>query len=141
MSDYNTFSIDNLALDANWDFSKIFQERFGVDDDDPVNPYNDNTFLCSYFDESEFKNRIVHNPCLSIMSLNIQSINAKFNEFSSLIKSLQHGKCEPDIICLQELWKVHNPDLICIDGYHPIILKSRTVTQGGGVGIYIQKRI
>jgi exonuclease III len=37
------------------------------------------------------------------MSLNIQSLPAKFNDLKTFTSLLQISKSEPDIICLQEL--------------------------------------
>jgi hypothetical protein len=138
MHNIDHFSIDNLAVDPNCDFSKIFNDHLSHDEDILDNPYNENTFLCNYFDEIEFKKCINANSGLSILSFNIQCINSKFGEFSDLIKSLQSSKCAPDVICLQETWKISNPDSLNIDGYHPPIFRSRkNNVQGGGVGIYI----
>jgi hypothetical protein len=142
MSSYDQFSIDNLAVDSNCDFSKIFLEHFGNEDEQSDNPYSENTFTCTYYDETEFKKHHVPNSCLSILTLNIQSINSKFQEFSSFINSLQSSNCAPDIKCLQELWKLPCPDSLNINGYHPLIYKSRhNNSQGGGVGMYINVNI
>ena len=75
-----------------------------------------------------------------MMSFNIQSISAKFNEFTDFLDSL--GKFKFDIICLQELWKMCDPNLFNIDGYHSLIFKSRSNNkQGGGVGIFVNKQL
>ena len=96
---------------------------------------HNNIFNSKYLDEQEFIKNYGSNPSLSLLTLNIQSINAKFNEFSELLKSLQNGKCTPDIICLQELWKVCNSEVLNIDGYSLLVFKSRSNNvQGGGVG-------
>ncbi len=35
------------------------------------------------------------------LSLNVQSLPAKFNELEELITFLKNNRCEPDFICLQ----------------------------------------
>ncbi len=75
------------------------------------------------------------------MSFNIQSIHAKFSDFSHFIYSCINRNCEPDIICLQELWQFPSDADFTIDGYKPLIYKLRNGTQGGGVGIYIANHI
>ena len=75
-----------------------------------------------------------------MLSLNIQSITAKFDEFNDLIQSLDGFKF--DVICLQELWKMHNPDLFNLNGYHKLLFKSRSANvQGGGVGIFVNNQL
>ena len=75
-----------------------------------------------------------------MLSLNIQSITAKFDEFNDFLQSFEKFKF--DVICLQELWRMHNPDIFHIDGYHELIFKSRSLnTQGGGVGIYVNNQL
>jgi hypothetical protein len=39
------------------------------------------------------------------MSLNLQSLPAKYNDFSELNNSFNVNHCSPDIFCLQETWK------------------------------------
>jgi hypothetical protein len=74
----------------------------------------------------------------SVLSVNIQSLPAKFNKFAELIKAMQNDNTHPNVICLQELWKLANPDMYVLDGYHPLVFKSRANNvQGGGVGLYI----
>ena len=74
------------------------------------------------------------------MSFNIQSLPSKFNEFQELIQNFQINKCEPDIICLQEIWQIVHLSAFSLDDYNPIEYKLRSnSTQGGGVGIYIKK--
>ena len=38
-----------------------------------------------YYGETDFSNLLVEKPCFSILSMNIQSVNAKLDEFQSLL--------------------------------------------------------
>jgi exonuclease III len=73
------------------------------------------------------------------LSLNIQSIAAKFNELNELINLFESKNCLPDIILLQETWKIVDASLFNLNNYHPLIFKCRSSAQGGGVGIYVKK--
>jgi len=73
------------------------------------------------------------------LSLNVQSLPAKFNELDEFISYLKNNGCEPDFICLQETWKIFDQSLFTTEGYNLEIKSRSTNTQGGGVGIYIKK--
>ena len=82
------------------------------------------------------------NNDISIMTFNIQSLNSKFNELKELVYTLNCNNCEPDIICLQELWQFPMEAEFLLPGYKPLIYKLRRGnTQGGGVRIYVKKDI
>ena len=72
------------------------------------------------------------------MSLNVQSLNAKFNDLIDLLDSLTYSKC-PDIICMQELWQFPDKMDFSLAGYQPLFYKLRSGgVQGGGVGIFVK---
>jgi len=50
------------------------------------------------------------------MSLNVQSINAKFTELCDLLANFEPNFL-PDIICLQELWQFPSNANFNIPGY------------------------
>ncbi len=107
-------------------------------DDENDSPYNFANFDCSYispFDKFESEGII-------IMSLNIQSINAKFSEFKDLIATLVSNGTVPDIICLQELWNFPPLTNFNLPGYKPLCFKLRSESvQGGGVGLFIKNNL
>ena len=76
------------------------------------------------------------------MSLNIQSLPSKFTEFEEFINDLCSKNCITDIICLQELWRLNDPDFFDLDNFHKLVFKSRADNaQGGGVGIYVKNSL
>ena len=75
------------------------------------------------------------------MSLNIQSISAKFNEFSELINVLSNLNCAPDIICLQEIWRFPTYHNFKLANYHLFVYKIRESSQGGGEGFFVKNSI
>ena len=136
------FRTDLLADDPYYNFvSKMSvqdnfnnnQESFFSNSND--SPYNGSTFDCKYMSSDELKNSINKNDFL-VMSLNVQSLNAKFDDLKALLDSLTYSKC-PDIICMQELWQFPEKRDFSLAGYQPLFYKLRSGTvQGGGVGIF-----
>ena len=137
------FRTDLLADDPYYNFvSKMSvqdnfnnnQESFFSNSND--SPYNGSTFDCKYMSCDELKNSINKNDFF-VMSLNVQSLNAKFDDLKALLDSLTYSKC-PDIICMQELWQFPEKRDFSLAGYQPLFYKLRSGTvQGGGVGIFV----
>ena len=75
------------------------------------------------------------------LSLNIQSLQSKFNNFNSFINQLLVNKVNIDAIALQETWNLNNSVLLLINGFQPIISNTRKGMRGGGVGFYIRNGI
>ena len=75
-----------------------------------------------------------------MFSLNIQSLPAKFAEFSDLISQFPTNSC-PEIICLQETWKIIDNSFFPLANYHMLETNLRSETRGGGVGIYVKNHL
>ena len=80
---------------------------------------------------------------MTLFSSNIQSLNAKFDNFQVLLSNLDVNF---SIIALQEVWSIGRD--FCIDGYHPLISATRdeklavkNPNCGGGVAIYIKSSL
>jgi len=131
-----SFNFSNSLVNA--DFCTLNPNNCNEDD----SPYTNLDISCSYKDESSFISTYSHLNRFSIMSFNIQSLPAKFTEFQEFILNLNLNYCSPDIILLQEIWHLHNPDSFQIPGYSQLVYKSRANNvQGGGVGIYFKDKI
>ena len=76
-----------------------------------------------------------------VFSINIQSLNSKFEKLKILISTLIAQNVCPDIIVLQETWNVPYPDLFSLPGYSPLIVNNRNYTNGGGVGFYVKSNL
>ena len=146
MADNFKFSLGNIANDPNFDFLNSFLQQ---EDDDTVlpdfltdnnSPYTTSTFNCTYVSED---NLHIHpsNKKLSIMSVNIQSLSAKFSELKDFLSQLSLNNSLPDIICLQELWNLKDVSSFNLAGYSQLECKLREKSQGGGVGIYFKSNI
>ncbi len=100
-------------------------------------PYNSLNFSCNYKALGNISGSL--NDKFSVLSLNIQSINTKFDELKELIEVMEKDGISPDAICLQEVWNPNPESDFTICGYDPPIFKLRSIARGGGVGIYIKK--
>ena len=148
MADFSKYSLDSLKNNSKFDFLKqSFSNNTDSDafdfvcTDDMDSPYNHAKFSCQFLDEIEFCKKYKDNTRLSIMSLNIQSISAKINELREFLLNCTNMKCQPDIICIQETWTIHDASFLIIDGYQPFEYTCRKKSQGGGVGMYFKTGI
>ena len=95
--------------------------------------YSDNTVLneeysdfhtftsSSYYDHNLFNKLIqAHKQQFSIMSSNIQSINAKIDELKAFVIEMEQLNFQFDAICLQETWLDDTQDTssIQLDNLH-----------------------
>jgi hypothetical protein len=133
-------SLDNLISDPSFDFlNNLVSEE--EPDFDICTPYEMNNFNCSYYDIESFNSKFRVTPNFSIMTLNIQSISAKFSELKELIISLSMYNTSPDIICLQELWQFNLNQNFQLPGYGKLIYRLRADgVQGGGGRLFCQDR-
>ena len=137
----NLFDINNLSVNSQFDFIKLRENCNQQDNFFSIHgdsPYEHSQFQCMYTSPLDYKTTNSKNN-LSLMSINLQSINSKYSDLCELISSLKNNMSDPDIICVQELWQFPSNADFTIPGYHKLIYKlRRNNVQGGGVGIYIK---
>ena len=82
-----------------------------------------------YYSECDFPKLITSKGTLSIMSLNCQSINAKFDDLQLFINRFNE-RGFLSIICLQETWTLNNCDisLYQLPNYNYFIKENNAVT-------------
>lgn len=88
-------------------------------------------------DLNDYNNKIKNVKGMSIMHFNIQSLDAKFNEFEIIIKKLA---IRPKIIILSETWQIPYIHLYQIEGYDTIYNESE-ITKADGTIVYIDNKI
>jgi hypothetical protein len=147
-SGMNDFSIGSLTANPNFDFIHNINSNTNDDhgslsffDDNDDSPYNPNAFQCSYVDINTLCSSNVNSKNLTFMSLNIQSLPAKYSELKDLLNLTASLGFLPDIIMLQEIWQVPDASLFPLSSYQPLLFKCRERGQGGGVGIYVKNGI
>jgi len=135
MADRTDVSLDSVLNNNNFDF---IHKMSTIEDDlysrtnnfnvEQSSPYNDSSFVCNYTDESEYCTKFSNNNNVTLCSLNIQSLSAKFSEFSDFIFNLLSSNSAPEIICLQEIWHIPAPHYFALPSYHPLLFKLRHKT-------------
>ena len=129
--------LDSVQSDPRFNFLNFFnseEEEDSVPDSFFINgqcsPYTDFNINCSYLDVGKIKD--LDSKKFTVLSLNIQSLPAKFLEFSDLIGDFSNGDSCPDVICLQETWKISDNSLFPLNNYHALELNQRHTLRGGG---------
>ena len=138
--------LDNIQSDPRFNFLSFFTNE---DNDDSVpdsffinsqcSPYTDINLNCSYLETEKIKD--LDPTKFTVLSINIQSLPSKFSEFSDFVDEFSCSDASPDIICLQETWKVLDNSMFPLLNYHPIEINQRQVARGGGVGIYVKQHL
>jgi hypothetical protein len=141
MAGTNNLNLGNLVDNPSFDFLKIISSNIDTDNDDksfpylnPVDndsPYSLNNFDTSYVDHLAVCNSVL-NDKINIMSLNVQSLSAKFSELKDLLDHCYILNFLPDVILLQEIWQISDPNIFSLNHYQPLIFKCRMHNQGGG---------
>ena len=98
-----------------------------------------------YYDCDSFKTLIhpvdINTNNFSILSTNIQSIHAKFNELQAFVKDMQSVQFNFSVICIQESWLKDADDtsLIDLDDY-TCISQGRSSSTKGDLAMYVNNQ-
>ena len=93
-----------------------------------------------YYGEADFTKLLIHMAGFSILSLNIQSVNAKFDKFQLFVNRM--NLTNPiSVICLQECWlsSMDNVTMFNLDGYELFSQPNQCCAHGGLI-IYVHKQ-
>ena len=98
-------------------------------------------FITSNYYDFDGSIRILsqQNSNFNILTLNIEGLNAKFNNFTAFVKMLSEKNIEFDAITLQETWLAENSnvDIFSIPGYN-LIHQGYKCGRKGGLVIYLK---
>ena len=110
-----------------------------INDDDPVNVISYPS--SKYVDLDGLHEFLVNCNDFTILCLNIQSLNAKFEEFRIMVEFLSSHGHVFGAICLQETWLRDGDGTIRfeLEGYN-FISKSGTCSAHGGLAIYLNDK-
>ena len=77
----------------------------------------------------------------SVVSLNCQSLQAKFDQLKIYVEDLESSSCTLSSICLQETWLKNDSDtsLLQLENYN-FISKGSSCSTHGGVAVYLHKK-
>ena len=133
--------IQNLLLDDPNSLIDLMDESsydVGSDTDEPT------LFKESpYYYNSDFVNLLTDkSDVFSILSLNCQSIHAKFELLKSYIEMYNNHEHKLSAICLQETWLSADSDSshLKLDGYN-LIHRGKSCSAHGGVAIYLLENL
>ena len=91
-----------------------------------------------YYNDIEFRN-VLHNTNskISILSLNSQSINAKFNQLRIFLHNI-NMECPISVICIQESWTHEGIEMSQFSLLnYTMLFKNRRLSTHGGLIMYI----
>ena len=95
-----------------------------------------------YYDNNKFIDTLKKkNDSFNVLSLNCQSLNAKFSQLQVYIELLKQNNVLISAICLQETWLSEQDDcsLLQLEDYN-FISKGKSCSAHGGVAIYLHKQ-
>ena len=134
MANHVNAFVDNVHLNISNSFTHIL---------DAENNDELNTIRCSPYssDDLVIQSRENCENGLSIVSLNCQSLHAKFDYIRLLIDKFANNNCALQVLCLQESWFSSETDLspYIIPGYH-MISTGHFASNHGGLVIYLNKK-
>ena len=99
--------------------------------------YTEELDKCDYVDYGDCIN--VSSNDLIILQLNIRGLYSKLCRLKALLNEVTEGK-KPDILLLCETWQNKNSPSPVLDGYD-LVSKNRTHKLGGGVCIYVSRKL
>jgi hypothetical protein len=126
---------DSLAVlndAAHLDFRTVYNQSV-QDNDDSIDPYSDLIIDSKYYDMYTLPSILNDSESPIFLSINIQSLMSKYEELRFFITDMSRKKVSIDVIALQEVWEIQQPELLSIPGFQTIIHKSRTNMRGGGL--------
>ena len=99
--------------------------------------YNEELDKCDYIDYGDAIK--VSSNDLLVLQLNIRGLYSKITRLKSLLNDVTNGK-KPDILLICETWQNKNGPTPVLEGYE-FVSKNRTHKLGGGVGIFVSKKL
>ena len=126
--------VDNMQLGIANSLTHLLHSE----NSEELNEIRHSPYIC---DDELFQQRKNWKNGLSILSLNCQSLHAKFDYIKLLIDKFVHNNCPLQVICLQETWISSETDLspYIIPGYH-LISTPHYASSHGGLVIYLSEK-
>ena len=125
----------DMDRNASFDVGSTLNNFLGLDAE--TNPYFNQLNLSHYTDVENFVATYKNSKKPFLLSLNICSLNSKYENLKYLIHEISKNNINVLAIALQEIWQIPYPDLYSIDEY-TFIFSQRSTGRGGGVGFYVK---
>ncbi len=135
--------MDNLAalndaayLDFRTAYNHVYQDVNDITND----PYSELIIDSKYYDIYSLPTILHDNVSPIFLSINIQSLMSKYDELRSFIVELSGKKIVIDVIAVQEVWEVRQPEILPIPGFQTVVYKTRSNMRGGGSWLLCERR-
>ena len=135
LSDFNDEILRNIGGKSRNNLNEILNNF--TDTDFEIDTFNESPYIDI---DSLSAQLIPHTKKFSVLSVNIQSINAKFDKLLALITYLNDNNFMFSAICIQEWWLKRGQDisLFQISGYN-LINQPKVCSEHGGLVIYLKR--
>ena len=136
MANHINAFVDNVHLNISNSFTHILD----AENNDELNSIRCSPYSISS-DDLVIQSRENCENGLSIVSMNCQSLHAKFDYIRLLIDKFANNNCALQVLCLQESWFSSETDLspYIIPGYH-MISTGHYASNHGGLVMYLNKK-
>ena len=134
MANSINYFMDNMRLNE----VNSLTHLLNTEDSDELNIIRHSPY---FSDDDLLQSSTCHKNGLSILSLNCQSLHAKFDYIKLLIDKFVANNSPLQVLCLQESWFSSDTDLspYMISGYH-LISTGHYASNHGGLVIYLNQR-
>ena len=105
-----------------------------IADDENISQFFQTHIKSNYYDLESFIDAFKNSHEPLLLSLNIQSLNSKYEPLKAFICEMQLAEIPLDIVILQETWELKFPNLLTIPGFQKIAYRTRDKGRGGGCG-------
>jgi hypothetical protein len=122
------------------DFRTAYNRLSHNNNDDVNDPYEDLIIDSKFYDINTISTILHDNVSPIYLSINIQSLMSKYDELRAFVSELYSKKIPIDVIAIQEVWEIRQPELLPIPGFQTLIFKSRKNMRGGGSGLLCEGR-
>ena len=131
---------DLKILNENNDLDFLFKFNSLLIEEDEDSPYANVQINGNFHDFNSFTNDPTIRNSPVYLNINVQSLNSKHANLNLLVRDIISKGINIEIIALQEIWSIEQPQLLCIEGFN-LVYKQRVGMRGGGVGFYIKNCI
>jgi hypothetical protein len=130
-------SLGDLNNDVSLDISDSLNAY--ISDDENVSQFFQTYIKSNFTDLETFIKTFKNATEPLILSLNIQSLNSKYEKLKLFMQTLLSESVPIDIIILQETWDIKHPAQLSLPGFQNIIFRTREKGRGGGSWYVLEK--
>jgi hypothetical protein len=134
---HNSLLLEELNADRTLDASNLLNSY--IADDENISQFFQTHIHSDYFDADSFIAKFKNSVEPIMLSINIQSLNSKYNALSAFVRNVVDAGTPIDLIILQETWELRFPTHFIIPGFQGLAFRTRDRGRGGGVGIYVRE--